>query len=162
MTLAEAIETYVQRKRANGLLFRKGGIELFAFCKYLSNAPLQRVSASNVAKFLDQPSISARIWRIKYQLLKRFFEFWSERRAMPTMLMPPLRPLPVKIFTPYIYTRGRSVHSWPPLNNAKGEIFACSILPHCDPLSSRCMRPERYSAKPLIFVLKIFTSNIDA
>ena len=106
MTLAEAIETYVQRKRANGLLFRKGGIELFAFCKYLSNAPLQRVSASNVANFLDQPSISAETWRIKYQLLKRFFEFWSERRAMPTMLMPPLRPLPAKIFTPYIYTRG--------------------------------------------------------
>jgi len=105
MTLTEAIHSYVQRKRANGLAFHKGQIELLSFCKHVGDRPLNRVNSLDVVSFLDNRRISTMTWLHKYHLLKRFFEFWSQRGAMPLLLMPPSRPPAVKTFTPYIYTR---------------------------------------------------------
>jgi integrase/recombinase XerD len=105
MMLAEAIETYVQRKRAYGFLFTKGQSELSAFCRDVGDVPLHRVTALNVMDFLDAPRTGTVTWRKKYCLLNRFFDFWSVRGAMPLLLMPPPRPPLRQTFTPYIYTR---------------------------------------------------------
>jgi integrase/recombinase XerD len=105
MILTEAIDTYVQRKRSSGLVFHKGEVELFAFCKHVGNIPLCRVSTPSVLSFLDDRLVSAATWRHKYRFLKRFVEFWSQRGAMPSLVLPPPRTLTGKIFTPYIYTR---------------------------------------------------------
>jgi integrase/recombinase XerD len=105
MTLIEAIDIYVKRKRAKGLLFRKGQLELSSFCKCVGDVQLCQVTSLNVIAFLENPRIATATWHHKYRLLKRFFEFWSQRGVMPCLLMPPRRPPGTKTFTPYIYTR---------------------------------------------------------
>ena len=105
MTLIEAIDAYVERKRASGLSFEKGRLVLLALCRHVGDMPLHRVSGPHVLSFLDDHPISALTWRHKHRLLKRFFEFWLQRGAMPLLLMPQARPPSSKTFSPYIYTR---------------------------------------------------------
>jgi integrase len=59
----------------------------------------------SVASILNGPLTSTVTWRMKYQLLARFFEFWSSRGAMPVLLMPPPRSRVRQCFIPYVYTR---------------------------------------------------------
>ena len=79
----------------------------FSVCKYLSNAPLGELSASecreilrptfNCQKLADQISIAQEILRVLVR---------TQSHA-DQGVVPPLRPLPVKIFTPCILREGR-------------------------------------------------------
>ena len=106
MTLREAIDIYVQRRRALGFLFLAGQKHLSAFSLYVRDQYVDQVTTRDVEDFLNASGSSTQTWRRKYGLLKRFFEFWFLRDAIPRLPLPlPRRPLPRCTFIPYIYTR---------------------------------------------------------
>lgn len=104
MTLSEAIDVFVERKRSNGFRFITGRYCLVAFCRRVGDLPLDHVTAQHVLDFLDRRRITNATWRAKYGLLQRFLDYWSLRGAMPTLLLPPPRPAERRVFVPYIYT----------------------------------------------------------
>ena len=157
MILTEAIDEYVARKRANGLLFHKARIELFAFSKHAGDPPLYRVNTPIVLSFLDERQISPATWRHKYRLLKAFFEFWSQRGAMPVLVMPPQRPTSHSSFVPYIYTRGE-------IRSLLRATRECQRRSLCviDPLTFRCLILTLYATGALLAeVLDLRVEDID-
>ncbi|ADW69040.1 integrase family protein [Granulicella tundricola MP5ACTX9] len=78
---------------------------LLQLCQYLGPVALAAVTAKDVLGFLDGQSIGSRTWRLKHQMLSRFFEFWSARAVLPGLRMPPQRPEVRQTFEPYIYSR---------------------------------------------------------
>jgi integrase len=96
----------VNRKRAEGLLYEKVPCNLTAFSQHVGNLSLNRVETAHIAAFLDCRELSVVTWRVKYHLLKHFFEFWASRGEMPMVRMPALRPLVRgRAFIPHIYSR---------------------------------------------------------
>jgi integrase len=107
MRLSEAIEIYVERRRAEGFLLVTGTVSLHAFCKSVGDLPLVDIAAQDILHFLDGPRTSTGTWRSKYSLLRRFCEYWSLRGAMQLLLLPPPRPPAIQTFVPFIYTRSQ-------------------------------------------------------
>lgn len=105
MTLSEAIDVFVERKRSNGFRFITERSYLVSFYRRVGDLPLNRVTAQHVLDFLDSRRITNATWRANYQLLQRFLDYWSLRGAMPTLLLPPPRPAERQAFVPYIYTK---------------------------------------------------------
>ena len=105
MKLREAVQVYVNGKRAGGADYAKGIQTLSAFCRHAGNVELSRISERKVASFLDGPGTSAVTWQHKYNLLRNFFLFWVARDALRSAPMPPPRPPVTSTFVPYIYSR---------------------------------------------------------
>jgi integrase/recombinase XerD len=105
MKLREAVQVYVDGKRAGGADYAKGIQTLSAFCGHAGNVELSRISERKVASFLDGPGTSAVTWQHKYNLLRNFFLFWAARDALHAAPMPPPRPPVTSTFVPYIYSR---------------------------------------------------------
>ena len=93
------------RKRASGYIFEKGKSNLVAFSLDVGDIDLSQVTTQQVLTYLNGSETGDITWRLKYQLLFRFFDFWSSRGAMPELLMPPPRSKVRQTFVPYIYTR---------------------------------------------------------
>ena len=106
MRLAEAVESYVARKRSEGLLFVDAGGILAGLSRKIGDLPLERIRTDHILAFLNSSSsASTGNWRRKHHALRRFFEFFAERRQMPSLDMPLIRcPVPNQ-FTSYIYSR---------------------------------------------------------
>lgn len=107
MNLSQAIDEYIQRKRSYGIRFDSGTPVLRAFSGRFHDIALDRVTAQRVLEYLDASSSTSGAWRVKYGLLSRFFEYWSLRKEIPVLLLPPPRPAEPKTFVPYIYTRSQ-------------------------------------------------------
>jgi len=107
MKLSDGIEQYVQRKRASGHVFEKGESNLAAFSRHVGDVHLSQVKTQQVLTYLNGSDTGAITWRLKYQMLFRFFDFWSARGAMAELLMPPPRSRVRQTFVPYIYTRAQ-------------------------------------------------------
>lgn len=105
MNLSESIEKYVAKKRASGMAFYKGGCTLSEFHRYVGDMQLHQIETPQVQMFLDKTLISTATWRLKYQVLERFFEFWHFRGDIPELLMPPPKAPVPQSFVPYIFTR---------------------------------------------------------
>lgn len=105
MKLSDGIEQYVMSKRASGHIFEKGESNLAAFSRYVGDVHLSQVKTQQVLTYLNGPVTSTVTWRLKYQILFRFFDFWCSRGAMPELLMPPQRSKVRQTFVPYVYTR---------------------------------------------------------
>ena len=105
MTLAEAIATYVGRKRSEGHEFRKPERQLLSLRSHVGNLPLERVKARQVLAFLDGPKTSPVTWESKYNLLRSFFEFWVARGDLRALPLPAKRKTSPQAFIPYIYTQ---------------------------------------------------------
>ena len=105
MNLSEDIETYVERKRANGTGFDKGHANLISFARQVGNVPLHAITTYDVTRYLDGPLTSTVTWRGKHSLLRHFFEYWACRGYTSVPVMPPARAPVRQTFTPYIYTR---------------------------------------------------------
>jgi integrase/recombinase XerD len=105
MKLSDGVEQYVVRRRASGHIFEKGESNLTAFSRHVGDVDLRQVRTEQVLTYLNAPITSTITWRLKYQMLFRFFDFWASRGVMPELLMPPPRPPVRQTFVPYIYTR---------------------------------------------------------
>jgi integrase/recombinase XerD len=105
MKFSEGIATFVERKRASGLLYQVSEVTLSGFCKQIGDPPLEYITTHQVLTFLNGARTSTPTWRKKFSLLKLFFEYWSDRGAMPVLLMPQIRPRIHQLFIPYIFTR---------------------------------------------------------
>jgi integrase/recombinase XerD len=105
MKLVGGIQEYVGRKHKNGHAFEHGEANLLAFSRQVGDLDLSQLTTQQVLTYLDTKVVSAITWRLKYQILFRFFDFWSGRGSMPDLLMPPLRSLMRQTFVPYVYSR---------------------------------------------------------
>ena len=131
MRLSDAIDAYIQNKRSTGISFAHGHYHLSSFCSYVGDVPLSQISSRDVQSFLDLHPDAAVLWRTRYFLLLRFFEFWYFRKAMPALLFPPQRARVRRNFTPHIYTRT--------------EIRSLlKTIPHCQKHSLSIVAPETF------------------
>jgi integrase/recombinase XerD len=105
MRLADGVEIFVQRKRADGLIFSKSADNLMRFCRQTGNVPLHDIKAHHVVSFLDVSDGSTMTWRRKHSILQQFFDFWRSRGEMAILQMPPQRPYVRPTYVPHIYTR---------------------------------------------------------
>jgi integrase/recombinase XerD len=105
MKLANAIQSYVENKKNDGLLYQTQGARLQSFGKHLGDIELRDVATTQILVFLDGSKISTRTWRSKYAQLEHFFRFWYLRGVTPQIQMPAPRGMVRPTFTPYIYSR---------------------------------------------------------
>lgn len=105
MKLSDGIELYVARKRTTGFEFEHGESCLLRFLRGAGDVLLSQIRSQQVSAFLDGTVTSTITWRLKYQLLLRFFEYWSLRGMMPQLAMPPPRPFVRQTFVPYVLSR---------------------------------------------------------
>lgn len=119
MTLADAIQAYVDQKRAHGVLFDKAVKDLRSFLRKVGDVPLDTIRPAQILDFLNGPRTCSNTWGKKFSLLKFFFEYWSARGLLDGSPMPPrIRPPVMQTFVPYVYTRNevrlllRATSSW--------------------------------------------------
>jgi integrase/recombinase XerD len=105
MALFAAVQTYIDRKRAFGVIFEKAAKDLWSFSKRVGDVPLDTITPGQILAFLNGPRTSTVTWRVKFNLLKHFFEYWSARGLLQESPMPRIRPPVPQTFVPYVYTR---------------------------------------------------------
>ena len=106
MRLSEGIGIYVQRKRADGFAFENGSKTLSRFRKQIGDLQLSEVTTQHVSNFLNRSQTANKTWRINHSLLRRFFEYFASRNAMPMVLMPETGRLFADVLCTRLYTRG--------------------------------------------------------
>jgi integrase/recombinase XerD len=104
MTLLEAIEIYVERKRSEGFSYGQSEKHLLSMSRHVGKYSLERVTARHIASFLDGPKTSPFTWEKKYGLLRSFFDFWLARGEIEVLPLPAKRRTSHRAFIPYIYT----------------------------------------------------------
>lgn len=124
MKLSIAVDQYVARKRIDGYSFGNGESRLVRFCKSSGDLDISDLDSNHVVAYLDGSDVATVTWRQKYFLLLRFFEFLYQRKAIPLIRMPPLRPAVRQTFVPYIYTRQE-------IDCLLAATSLCQRSPHC-------------------------------
>jgi integrase len=107
MNLAIAVERYLDHKEQQGFAFEGGRGCLTAFLRRAGDAELAQVNTRQVLTYLDESDALGVQWRTKYQILYRFFNYWSDRGVIPELAMPPSKPKVRQTFVHYIYTRSQ-------------------------------------------------------
>src|SRR5258708_11554706 len=105
MALFEAVRTYIDRKKSLGVVFEKAAMNLWSFSKGVGDVPLDTITPGQILGFLNGPRTSTVTWRVKFNLLKHFFEYWAARGLLQASPMPRIRPPVPRTFVPYVYTR---------------------------------------------------------
>jgi integrase/recombinase XerD len=105
MRLSDGVELYVAQRRSTGIEYTKGAEKLLAFSRLMGDIDLAQVRTHNVVTYLDSPKTGAITRQAKYQMLERFFKFWSIRGDMPELLMPPAKAKIRQTFVPYVFSR---------------------------------------------------------
>jgi integrase/recombinase XerD len=103
MKLSEAIVSYVNRRHLEGSTYINGEAVLRSLCKCVGDIPLDRMSASDVIRFLYRPEVSSVTQRGQYSMVNRFLQFWAYRADMPSLIIPP-PPRLERTFVPHIYS----------------------------------------------------------
>jgi integrase/recombinase XerD len=106
VSLSEAIDGYVFRRRIEGASYVNGEAVLRSLRRALGDVPIQTITADEISKFVNNPR-KANITRMgHFSLLNRFLEFWAFRGIMPTLIFQ----RPVKshqCFVPHIYSHAQ-------------------------------------------------------
>jgi integrase/recombinase XerD len=103
MRLAEGIELFVARKRAAKVTYKQPEAMLLHFSRQVGDVRLSEVTTQDIVNYLDPNLKEPYIWHVKYQLLRRLFEFWVFRGVMQPLLMPHKRVRVRSTFIPYVY-----------------------------------------------------------
>src|ERR1700729_1034246 len=103
MKLADGLSVYLLRRREDGLIFERPEALIVGFCRQVGDIDLGEVRTQDVLTYLDAPLTSTITWRSKYQMLLRFFEFWSHRGVISHSLMAPPKLPQRQSFVPYVY-----------------------------------------------------------
>jgi site-specific recombinase XerD len=105
MKLEDGINLYVRQKQATGMSFATGHKIYRSFLNTVGNLSLSQIKVDHISRFLNGHQISAKAFRRKHSLLRRFFDYWAAHGAMAWLSMPANRPAQRSNFLPYIYTR---------------------------------------------------------
>jgi len=105
MSLYEAVQSYIGRKRSLGVAFEKAAMNLRAFSKRMGDVPLDTITPGQILAFLNGSRSSTITWRVKFSLLRHFFEYWAARGMLQASPMPRIRPPVQQTFVPYIYKK---------------------------------------------------------
>lgn len=106
MKLSQAVDTYVRRKREQGLDYGLAAAILDRFVRHVGDRHLNRISENQVASFLSNRNTSNQnTWISRYRLVRAFLEYWRLRGQIKNLPMPPPRREIPRTFLPYIYTR---------------------------------------------------------
>jgi len=108
VTFYGIIQTYIDAKHANGVVFETAAKILRSFSKKVGDVPLDTITPTHILNFLDGPRTSYGTWCVKFSILKFFFEYCSARGLVDRLPMPPRIRAPLALrqaFVPYIYTR---------------------------------------------------------
>jgi site-specific recombinase XerD len=103
--LHASIEHYIQYKHAKGYVFEKGQFCLHSFLGSAGNMELNQIEPQHILHYLEAAHTSVITWRLKYQILSRFFKFRSHRGQASELLMPLAKPHTCQTFVPHIYNR---------------------------------------------------------
>jgi integrase/recombinase XerD len=105
MRLFDAVQRYVNWKRGMGYSFERGETNLLAFSRQIGDIELPDVKPDHISGFLTSKRVSTITWRLKFWILHRFFEHWSNRGFMPELVMPVPKPFVRQTFVPYVFTK---------------------------------------------------------
>jgi integrase len=105
MTFSESIARYVVHKNGSGVMFDSGKRYLVSLSRRIGDKDLSMVRVDDVMAFLNDSKGQNSTWRMKYNVLIRFFEFWASRGEMSYLLFPPPKPGVRRSFAPHIYSR---------------------------------------------------------
>lgn len=121
MTLFGAIQSYIDMRRARGVLFDRGSEILRSLSRKVGDIPLDAIRPTQILEFLNGRRTSTDTWRRNFSLLRTFFEHWCLRGFLDQSPMPPIRPPAarnLRPYVPYVYTRNevqlllRTTSSW--------------------------------------------------
>ncbi len=107
MRLTAGVEEYIQSRRGKGYVFEKGECYLLSFLRLTGDLDIGDVEVQDIERYLDNTQTSVITWRLKYQILTRFFDFLSDRSGSLKQLMPPAKRHVRQTFVPYIYRRAQ-------------------------------------------------------
>lgn len=106
MKLSAAVDTYVRRKREQGLDYGLAAAILNRFVRHVGDKHLSRLSETQVDSFVSNgDTCHVNTWVKRYRLVRAFLEYWRLRGQIKTLPMPPARREIGRTFLPYIYTR---------------------------------------------------------
>jgi len=105
MRFSTGIQQYTARKHAEGIEFAKGEEYLRRPSKSVGDVELDEVNTQQITTFLNKSVAGAATWRLKYFVLRHFFDFWAAHGAAPDLPMPTIRPKERMDFLPYVYSR---------------------------------------------------------
>jgi integrase/recombinase XerD len=103
MKLAEGIELFVARKRESKITYKHPEAMLLHFSRRVGDVRLDEVTTQDIVNYLEPNQTEPYIWHVKYQLLRRLFEYWVFRGMMQPILMPHKRVRVRSTFIPYVY-----------------------------------------------------------
>jgi integrase/recombinase XerD len=86
-------------------MFERGERTLTSLLRHTGDVELTDIEPRHILSFLDQKPVATITWRLKYWILYRFFEYWSNREAISDFVMPVPRPFTKQTFVPYIFTK---------------------------------------------------------
>jgi integrase/recombinase XerD len=105
MKLSQAIDLYIQRRRATGAYLGVPEYILRAFLRLCGNIELRRIRRPVVEEFLRGPRpIRAGTVQGRHSALKMFFAYWVLRGRMRRAPLPPKPPKRTHDFVAYIYS----------------------------------------------------------
>src|SRR5215469_8227928 len=105
MKLSQAIDVYIQRRRATGAYLRVPEFILRAFLRLCGDVELRHIRRPTVEKFLRGPRpIQPGTVRGRHSALKMFFAYWVLRGRIRRTPLPKNAPKRTHLFVPYIYS----------------------------------------------------------
>lgn len=105
MTLTEAIDSYLQLKRALGAVFSAETRILRSFGHALGDIPLDTIDRQATHAFCRGSGPPTRWWERKHQALRGFFAYLVTRGYLNRSPLPELGPRIPRSFEAYIYSR---------------------------------------------------------
>ncbi len=106
MNINQAVQEYIRYKHAEGYAFERGATYLNGFAKNVGCIELSDITQLHVSTFLDSNECSDITWHLKYQVLYRFFAFWTHRDRITQFSIPHSRARAKQTFVPYIFSQG--------------------------------------------------------
>jgi site-specific recombinase XerD len=104
MTLIEAVDAYIARRRSQGAQFVSTEFILRLFCRFCGNVDLHDLSAARVTAFLKSSKGNAATMASKLSAIKCFLLYWSDRDFIPVITLENVSTRR-KRRHPYLYTR---------------------------------------------------------
>ena len=88
MRVSEAIEDFLKKKRAQGLVYESQKFTLLAFQRSIKDLPITEVTSRQVLDFINRRQISHSTGMEEHRCLRMFFEFCNDRGYMSELSMP--------------------------------------------------------------------------
>jgi integrase len=105
MTLASAVNHYVEVKRSLGAVFVSDARILTAFVRAVGDASVSAITPEMCATFCRGQGPPTRTWALKHSVLRGFFRYLVGRRYISHVPLPERGPRVQSTFERYIYTR---------------------------------------------------------